>query len=176
MSHAMCLKAGIGAHGLWSVSRGLARGLASSSEYRTMMASADMPRLNDLDGRGNLSLQHLEQFVEWFLKVMLDQIEFMGVLFDLENLQARLDQLSRTRNLRPEASAIFSELLTRGEMPRGAVVRVTGLKERTARLLLGKMVEMGLLGSDTPKSPVSLRFPSDAVEILFPLLYPAEAI
>ncbi|MEI9805034.1 MAG: Fic family protein [Pseudolabrys sp.] len=28
MSHAMALKAGIGAHGLWSISRGLARGLA----------------------------------------------------------------------------------------------------------------------------------------------------
>ncbi len=28
MGHAMCLKVGIGAHGLWSISRGLARGLA----------------------------------------------------------------------------------------------------------------------------------------------------
>ena len=174
MSHAMCLNAGIGAHGLWSVSRGLARGLASRSEYKTMMASADMPRLNDLDGRGNLSLRHLEEFVEWFLKVMLDQIDFMSGLFDLDNLQGRLEQLREARNLRPESSAIFSELLTRGEMPRGAAVRVTGLKERTARLLLGEMVEMGLLGSATPKGPVSLRFPSNAAEILFPLLYPPD--
>ena len=35
MSHAMALKAGIGAHGLWSVSRGLARGLESRHEYKT---------------------------------------------------------------------------------------------------------------------------------------------
>ena len=32
MSHAMALAAGIGAHGLWSVSRGLARGLESRSD------------------------------------------------------------------------------------------------------------------------------------------------
>ncbi len=32
MSHAMALAAGIGAHGLWSVSRGLARGLESRGE------------------------------------------------------------------------------------------------------------------------------------------------
>jgi Fic family protein len=33
MSHAMAHTAGIGAHGLWSVSRGLARGLESRTEY-----------------------------------------------------------------------------------------------------------------------------------------------
>ncbi|MGB8842047.1 MAG: Fic family protein [Aliidongia sp.] len=79
MSHAVALEAGIGAHGLWSVSRGLARG--------------------DAD-------------------------------------------------------------------------RVTGLKERTARDLLASLVSDGILGSDTPKGPVSLRFPLDAVEMLFPGLFP----
>ena len=33
MSHAMAHTAGIGAHRLWSVSRGLARGLESRTEY-----------------------------------------------------------------------------------------------------------------------------------------------
>ena len=55
MSHAMALEAGIGAHGLWSVSRGLARGLESRGEYKRMMDHADSPRQGDLDGRGNLS-------------------------------------------------------------------------------------------------------------------------
>ncbi len=32
--HAMALKAGIGGHGLWSISRGLARGLADVGEYK----------------------------------------------------------------------------------------------------------------------------------------------
>jgi len=49
MSHAMAHQAGIGAHGLWSVSRGLARGLESRGEYKRMMDRADSPRDGDLD-------------------------------------------------------------------------------------------------------------------------------
>jgi Fic family protein len=59
MSHAMALQAGIGAHGLWSVSPGLARGLESRGDYKRMMDHADMPRQGDLDGRGNLSTKAL---------------------------------------------------------------------------------------------------------------------
>lgn len=72
MSHAIGLQAGIGVFGLWSVSRGLARGLESREEYKQMMAYADSLKLGDLDGRGNLSLKALAEFVEWFLKVCLD--------------------------------------------------------------------------------------------------------
>jgi hypothetical protein len=41
MSHAMAWKADVAAHGLWSISRGLARGLNSRSEYNQMMDLAD---------------------------------------------------------------------------------------------------------------------------------------
>lgn len=61
MSHAMGLKAGIGAFGLWSISRGLARGLNSRQEYKQMMGYADSPRQGDLDGRGNLSQKALTE-------------------------------------------------------------------------------------------------------------------
>jgi Fic family protein len=83
MSHAMGLSAGIGAHGLWSVSRGLARGLESRGEYKRMMDYADTPRQGDLDGRGNLSQRALNDFVLWFLRVCQDQVTFMSGLFDL---------------------------------------------------------------------------------------------
>ncbi|MDF3153382.1 Fic family protein [Mesorhizobium sp. XAP10] len=43
MSHAMALEAGIAAHGLWSISRGLARGVKSRTDYKRMMDHADMP-------------------------------------------------------------------------------------------------------------------------------------
>src|SRR5580692_10923796 len=76
MSHAMAHAAGIGAHGLWSISRGLARGLESRGEYKRMMDHADMPRQGDLDGRGNLSQRALGEFVFWFLRVALDQVQF----------------------------------------------------------------------------------------------------
>jgi Fic family protein len=50
MSRAMAHQTGIGAHGTWSISRGLARGLESRGEYKRMMDLADMPRQGDLDG------------------------------------------------------------------------------------------------------------------------------
>jgi hypothetical protein len=53
----MAQLAAIGADGLCSISRWLARGLNAPSEYNQMMDLADMPRQGDLDGRGNLSLR-----------------------------------------------------------------------------------------------------------------------
>ena len=172
MSHAMALKAGIGAHGLWSVSRGLARGIDSRGDYKRMMDHADMPRQGDLDGRGNLSRRALAEFTAWFLRVCLDQITFMSGLFALDTLHDRLKTYVARRDLRPEARAILEQALQRGELPRGDAARVTGLRERTARDLLGTLVGDGILGSDTPKGPVSLHFPLDTAEILFPSLFP----
>ena len=172
MTHAMGLEAGIGAHGLWSVSRGLARGLQSRTEYKSMMNLADTPRQGDLDGRGNLSLKALNEFTVWFLSVCLDQVRFMGEMFELNALGGRLKRYVEREGLKPEAFRILDEVLVRGEMPRGEAERVTGMKERSARALLAGMVEDGILGSDTPKGPVSLRFPVKAVDVLFPRLFP----
>ncbi len=172
MSHAMALEAGIGAHGLWSVSRGLARGLTSRGDYKRMMDHADTPRQGDLDGRGNLSRRALEEFIVWFLKVSLDQVTFMTGLFALDTLVERLRLYVARRDLKPGAFALLEQTLQRGELPRGDADRVTGLRERTARDLLGSLVSDGIIGSDTPKGPVSLRFPLDAIEILFPSLFP----
>ncbi len=173
MSHAMAQAAGIGAHGLWSVSRGLARGLENRSDYMSMMDLADTPRQGDRDGRGNLSEAALQRFVLWFLKVCLDQVTFMGQLFDLDTLSRRLRRfVDRHERLKPEAARLLDEALIRGEFERGEVERITGLPERTARRLLGDVVDLGLLASDTPKGPVSLRFPADTLENLFPRLFP----
>ncbi|MBR3239538.1 MAG: hypothetical protein IKF99_13985, partial [Oscillospiraceae bacterium] len=176
MSHAMALKAGIGAHGLWSVSRGLARGLepgdAGRTEYRKYMALADAPRQGDRDGRGNLSEAHLVGFAEWFLKVCLDQISYMSGVFELDTLSKRLERhVLITDGLSPESNWLLQEALIRGEFERGAAPRLTGLPERSARRVLKELTDAGLLASDTPKGPVSLRFSSDTQDTLFPKLF-----
>jgi Fic family protein len=171
MSHAMGLSAGIGTSGLWSVSRGLARGLNSRQEYKQMMDHADMPRQGDLDGRGNLSQKALIEFIAWFLRVCLDQVSFMGDLFEFDHLAGRLKLYVERQQLKPQAFHILERVLLQGEMPRGEAERMTGLKERGARMVLASLIEQGILGSETPKGPVSLRFPSDAVELLFPRLF-----
>src|SRR5947207_14758385 len=114
MSHAMAHAAGIGAHGLWSISRGLARGLESRGEYKRMMDHADMPRQGDLDGRGHLSQRALSEFVLWFLKVALDQVKFMSSLFELDTLSRRLrSYVERSEKLKPEDTRLLQDALIR---------------------------------------------------------------
>lgn len=66
---------------------------------------------------------------------------------------------------------LLQEALIRGEFDRGEAERITQLPERSARRVLKQLIDEGLLASDTPKRPVSLRFPSDTLETLFPRLY-----
>ncbi|WP_022684302.1 Fic family protein [Sphingobium bisphenolivorans] len=176
MSHAMAHKAGIGAHGLWSISRGLARGLQSAlegrNEYKRHMAWADEVRQGDRDGRGHLSLKGLEIFATWFLRVCLDQLAYMSDLFQLDALSQRLIRyVALSPTLPTEATRLLQEALIRGEFERGEAERITQLPERSARRVLKQLTDEGLLASETPKGPVSLRFPSDTLEILFPRLY-----
>jgi Fic family protein len=173
MSHAMAWSANIGSRGLWSVSRGLARGLESRADYKQMMDRADSPREGDLDGRGNLSQKALQEFVLWFLRVCLDQTTFMSGLFELDRLAERFKTyVLRSPDLKPEAVALLQEALIRGQFERGEIGRITGLPERTARRVLNDVLQAGLLASETPKGAVSLRFPAEALEDLFPRLYP----
>lgn len=172
MTHAMILKAGFGAHGLWAISRGLARGLNDRGEYKAMMAHADTPRQGDRDGRGNLSLKALNAFTLWFLKVCVDQVSYMSSLFDLRTLADRLTHMVKLDPyLKPEAAALLRAALHRGEFPRGEAGAITGLPERTARDVLSLLVQKRLLGSENPKGPVSLRFPTQTHEMLFPRLF-----
>lgn len=173
VSHAMALKAGIGAHGLWSVSRGLARGIEGENGYKAMMALADSPRRGDLHGRGNLSHQALADFTLWFLRVCIDQVSFMSSLFDLNNLGRRLKAyVEGSGSLKPESINLLQEALIRGRFDRGESARITGLPERSARRVLNDVIAAGLLASESPKAAVSLRFPAAALDTLFPQLYP----
>lgn len=172
MSHAMAHEAGIAAHGLWSISRGLARGVKSRTDYKRMMDHADMPRQGDLDGRGNLSERALGDFTLWFMQVCIDQVNFMTGLFDLDTLAKRLRRYVERSGLKPEAARLLEEALMRGEFERGEASRISGLPERTARRVFNEVIALGLLASETPKGPVSIRFPANALDSLFPKLFP----
>ncbi|MEX0430999.1 hypothetical protein [Spiribacter insolitus] len=56
---------------------------------------------------------------------------------------------------------------------RGRVATLTGFRDRKGREVLYRLLEMGLLVSDTPRGKVRLSFPTDAAEQWFPRLYPA---
>ena len=80
--------------------------------------------------------------------------------------------VERSETLKPESAALLEAALMRGEIERGAASAITGLPEPAARRVLNDTIAAGLLASTTPKGPVSLRFPDEALEVLFPKLYP----
>lgn len=171
MSHAMCLKAEIGGNGLWSISRGLARGLRERGEYMQMMSYADSPRRGDLDGRGNLSREALRDFCEWFLSVMLDQIKFTRAAFQFDTLEERYRRLLHDLGHDRRAEKLASAVLQYGQIDRGDVSTLLRTSERTARNVLSKLVQEGFLTSATPKGPVRIAFPLDYRDRLFPSLF-----
>ena len=171
MSHAMALQAGIGGLGLWSVSRGLARGLEERGEYMRMMDMADSQLRGDRDGRGNLSEAALETFTGWFMQVMLDQIRFSTRLFDVAGLEDRYRRLVADVTGDKRAPDLISGVLRHGRLERGDAALVLRISTVTARKTLGDLVRLGFLTSDSPKTPVRLAFPLDYRERLFPNLF-----
>ncbi len=73
MPHASLLET-LDTGAVWSISRGLAR---SVDTYKSHLANCDLPRRNDLDGRGNLSEEALVAFTECFLTTCIDHVAFM---------------------------------------------------------------------------------------------------
>lgn len=141
MSHAMVLRAGIGGGGLWSISRGLARGLAGRHEYKMAMNAADSPRRGDLDGRGNLSQAALIEFSEWFMKVMLDQIRFSKAVFRLDGIEERYKDLLVHLGLESRAVDLVAAVFRMGQLERGEAASVLRVPERTARTTVSKLTQ-----------------------------------
>lgn len=163
--------------GLWSPNRGLAR---RRDEYYARLADADEPRRGDLDGRGNLSEEGLQLWTSFFLDVCEDQLSFMQRMLDLENMKRRIEALITFRStedkaIRLEAALPLFHLFAAGPLTRGEFQQMTGLGERVARALLSRLLATGLVVSDGPYAPVRFGLPLDALQFLFPELYPEAA-
>ncbi|MCF8208812.1 MAG: Fic family protein [Rhodoferax sp.] len=163
--------------GLWSVNRGLAR---QRDAYYQRLSEADMPRHGDLDGRGNLSDKMLRAWCAFFIDICQDQVSFMRQILALDTLNQRMATLIQVRaaslpDYRLQAIAPLQHVLVTGPLARGAFVQLSGLGERTGRKLLALLLQDGLLQSDTPKGPVGIGLPLDALHILLPNLYPEAA-
>ena len=142
-----------------------------------------MPRMGDMDGRGQRSEKMLVEWIDFFLDVCLDQVRFMD---DMLNLPAMYDRLAALlaheehvgkRGLRKEALRPLHYLFaTQGSLPRGEFAGMTGLGVRTATTLIGNLLSAGLLQSDSHRGHVRFGIPMDGLRFLFPNLWPeAEA-
>ena len=171
-SHAYLREIGLGS-GLWSISRGLAR---NSQKYKRLLMAADEQRENDFDGRGNLSLRALTEFIQFFLETAIDQVQFMRSLLEPETLLTRLEiYINEEVHLGHLPSGSFSlmrEVILSDEVERGRAPSITGYQSRQARTVLSTLFKEGLLTSDTPKGSVKIAFPLKLAERIFPSLYP----
>lgn len=181
-TYAFMRKVGIELHGLWALSRGLAR---RAEDYKSMLANADSSRRGDFDGRGNLSEKALTEFSEFFFEVAADQITFMEKLLALDGLHKRIvsyvnrradEVLSDEKVLRPEAKYVLTEIMMRGEITRGEVPRLIGLGERTATDLISQLLEEELVTSDSHRASLRFHIPAKVVGYYFPDLYPIGSI
>jgi len=169
-SHQFARRMGVDADGCWSISRGLGR---HRDAYMSHLAEADGAPRFPTDGRGPLSLDALNAFCDFWMETALDQIEFMGSLFELDSLIDRIHKsVAVLSSLRPEAAYVLEMVALRGEIARGEISRITGLKERTARTLTHDLLSLGYLESASHKAPVRLGIPPEIVGVWFPSLYP----
>lgn len=172
MSHAMLLEA-LDTGSLWSVARGLARKVAT---YKGLLAACDLPRRNDLDGRGTLSEEALVDFTRFFLETCLDQVGFMEGLVEPNRLRTRIllwtEEELRLGNLPAKAGNVLEAILYRGVLPRGDVAELLGATPRHARRIVSALAERGVITSDGPRAPLRLAFPAALASRWMPGLFP----
>jgi Fic family protein len=175
-SEAFFIKEGLGANGLWSISRGLA---VFKKEYYAHLHNADHNRMGDYDGHGNLSDRYLTEWCIFFLKTAIDQVKFMSSLFDMDGILDRIDAfvdlMATRKELRAESKYLLKEVFVTGEVRRSDVERIINKSEKIARPLMKDLLEKGLLRSEGGHtSTLKINFPIRYAPYLFPRLYPPD--
>ncbi len=172
-SHALLIRHGLGGQGLWTLSRGLAR---HRQQYYAALEAADRGRLNDFDGRGNLSDAALADFCVFFLETVLDQIQFMGGLLELPALRTRVEryfqfQALHLQRYREEIMRVVHTLVDEGEIPRARVREITGKAATVSAEIIKLGLEEGYFETPSPKGPLRPAFPAKVHEFYFPQLF-----
>jgi Fic family protein len=175
MSHAAFLET-LNTGSVWSIARGLAR---NEARYKALLADCDLPRRNDLDGRGHLSEETLSAFTRFFLETCLDQVRFMERLVEPNRLRDRIllwvEEEVRADALPAKAGMILEAVLFRGELPRGEVSQLLGTGDRQARRVVAALLDRGVLVSKSQRAPLFLSFPAALAYRWMPGLFPPQA-
>ncbi|WP_254045220.1 Fic family protein [Thiohalocapsa sp. ML1] len=172
LSHALLLDA-LDTGSVWSIARGLARSVRT---YKAHLAACDLPRRNDLDGRGHLSEEALADFTRFFLETCLDQVRFMEALAQPERLRERIllwsDDAARLGERPPKAGRVLEAILYRGELPRGEVPDLLAASERSARRVVAALAEQGVVHAASTRAPLRIAFPARLAARWLPGLFP----
>ena len=140
------------------------------------LAACDLPRRNDLDGRGNLSEETLTEFTTFFLTTCIDQVSFMENLMQPDQLRTRIllwaEEEIRLNKIPPKSGAILEAVLYRGEIPRAETPTIFAASERSASRFVSALIERGVLKSESTRAPLRLAFPAALAARWMPGLFP----
>ncbi|MDE1977609.1 MAG: Fic family protein [Elusimicrobia bacterium] len=165
------IRIGVNDHMLWTVARAFARNRA---DYDAHLAAADLPRRNDLDGRGPLSEENLIEFCAYFLRCCEDQIRFMESRLQLTELKRRYQRfisgLTDEKQLSKAGAKVMEQLLFQGEIARGQVPEICGVKQRRATQIVKELLNAKIARSRTAYGALRLNIDSDMASVLFPKL------
>lgn len=175
MSYAV-LREALDTGGVWSVARGLARNVDA---YKRHLAACDLPRRNDLDGRGNLSEETLAEFTSFFLSTCIDQVKFMEGLMQPDQLRNRIllwtEEEIRGDRLPPRSGTVLDAILYRGSLPRGDVAEILGTSDRNARRVVAALADRDVIKSESTRAPLFLGFPAALAGRWMPGLFPEQS-
>jgi len=161
--------------GVWSIARGLARNVDA---YKTHLANCDLPRRNDIDGRGNLSEETLAEFTRFFLDICFDQVRFMEDLVRPEKLRTRIklwvDEEIALGSLHEKSGLILEAILYRGELPRGDVAGLLDVSSRTASRVVSGLIDQDAVVSESSRAPLRIHFPARLAPRWMPGLFPEQ--
>jgi len=171
---------GLESSGAWCLSRGLAR---LSSQYKSVLAQADVARQGDYDGRGVLSERTLIAFCDFMLNTANDQVEYMSKLLTLEKMHQRIKSYVQARNdgrvmdlgpLKENAIFVLYNAFISGGLSRSLAIESCGMPERSARRLLAQLKKEGLLSETSSRSDIFWEIPPHAEPWYFPQLTPTQ--
>ena len=145
-------------------------------KYKDHLAACDLPRRNDLDGRGNLSEEELAKFTMFFLKTCIDQVEFMETLVEPKRLRSRIrlwaEEEIRVGELPSKSTQVLDAILYKGELERGEIAELLGVTARHARRITSALMNKGVLTSTSSRAPLRLAFPATLASRWTPGLFP----
>jgi Fic family protein len=98
-------------------------------------------------------------------------LEPATLLYRIRQYTSEAEQLGK---LPQRSFLLLREAVLMDSFERGQAAQITGYQERQARAVLQKLINAGLLRSDTPKGPVRLVFNASIAQSWFPNLYPIQ--
>ena len=161
--------AGLESVGVWCLSRGLA---IYSEKYKSNLAQADAVQQGQTDGRGPLSELGLARFCRFVLDTSVDQVSYISELLNLKSMKRRIEDFVASRDdLKPASTWVLYQAFIQGSISRYDALTLTGERdERTARRLLKKLRDLGLLVDADPKdsrSPLLWSVPEHAEPVSY---------